>query len=188
MGAEHYLFALFVFALAAMLVVLILRGRNKNRDKEEAEREEREKKMMMMYFEVEDMIDALKEYVEASQGRIEADIRRIETDMAALSALRESLQMMESKIGAQAEAMKAAIVAPPVPPEPIEVQEEETEEDLPLLQVTARNMQDEGKDIDQIAQQMNLSKTEVAFMLKLEKYGRRNQKKINDIQEKKLKF
>ncbi|HBU12464.1 MAG TPA: hypothetical protein DEB31_06975 [Clostridiales bacterium] len=176
MGVEHYLFALFVFVLAAMLVVLIMRGRNKNREKEEEERDEREKKMMMMYFEVEDMIDALKEYVEASREKVEADIRRVETDMSALSAMREGFQLIEERT-----LQPKAESAPEIHESEAPISFEEAAQNGPVLpedglHALALSLQREGKDIGQIAQHMSLSRTEVSFMLKLEQYHQQSQK------------
>ena len=180
MGVEFYVFALFIFALAVMLIVLIFRGKNKNKAKEDEERDERDKKIMMMYFEVEDMIDALKEYVEASRDRIEADISRIETDMQALATMRDSLHLISNHVGARPE---QSAPEPPaeIPPEP-EAKEQDEQ------RTAAVSMKEQGKDVDQIAQQMNLSKTEVAFMLKLDAYRNSGNGEQGKNDEKRLKF
>lgn len=181
MGAEYFLFALFVFALAAMLIVLIMRGRSKNKAKEDGEHEERDKKLMMIYFEVEDMIDALKEYVEASRDRIEADIRRIETDMQALSAMRGSMDMMGVRAGGQIDEVVGD--ADEIPDVIRAGGQGINEPEKSGMVLSAANLVAEGKNIDQIAEELKRSKTEVAFMLKLDAYS----KMVDDAQKTMLK-
>jgi DNA-directed RNA polymerase specialized sigma subunit len=164
MGAEYYLFAVFVFALALILIVLLVWGIKKNKTKEKAEIEEKEQKVMMLYFEVEDMINGLKEYVDVSRDQIEANIKRIETDMQALSTVRESLLNLREK-------PRRDPVAEFAPEAGIEEPPQRDEAQLSLF-----DLHDEGHDVDNIAKKMNLSKTEVAFMLKMNAY-QSNEKK-----------
>lgn len=161
MGAEYYLFALFIFGLAAMLVFLFIRGSKKNKLEDTQGQDEREQKIMMLYFEVEDMINALKEYVEVSKERIQADIDRIETDMQAVKLL---LNHMPSD---QQHEKKAA---EPMPEQ--EVQMEPTKDNMETLRQQVILMSSQGESVEQIAQKLGLSKGEVAFMVKLNQNNR----------------
>lgn len=102
MGVEYYIFALFVFGLAALVVVMLVKGIKKNKTMAEREIEEKEKKVMMLYFEVEDMIEEMKGYVEAQKASLDANIHRIETDMAAVSMLKESMKESFGALEAEA--------------------------------------------------------------------------------------
>ncbi len=160
MGAEYYLFALFVFVLVLLLIILVLKGSKKNKSQEEKDLIEKEQKVMMLYFEVEDMLDGLKEYVESSREKIDGDIKRIETDMRALMTVKD-------------------VLAPPVE----EAAEQDTEpaedapdtEDGPLGEPPLPFIETEG-DVDRIAEKMNISKSEVALMLKMNAYKKLNEK------------
>ncbi len=169
MGVEYYLFALFVFGLVILLLVLFLNGMKKNRKKEEADLDEKEKKVMMLYFEVEDMIEALKEYVDSSKENIETNIKRIETDMQALSTLREGFTYIREESGRQQEIDSFKEMQETRPSIDIVVGTEE--EYIPEEEKTLEDLLREGEDVEAIAKRMNLSKTEVALMLKLNSYN-----------------
>ncbi len=161
MGAEYFLFALFVFGLVALLIVLFLRGMKQNRKQEEEGIEEKEKKVMMLYFEVEDMIEAFKQYVEVSRESMENNLRRIETDMHALGTLREGLGM----ISEQRERISREHVEEP-PAIDITVGEEE---ELPPAE--EEPAEDIPEDVEAAAKRLNISKTEVELRRKFAQLG-----------------
>ncbi len=151
MGAEYYLFAVFVFALVLILIILFVWGVKKNKAKDIVEIEEKEQKVMMLYFEVEDMINGLKEYVDASREKIEIDIKRIETNMQALSTLKEGLINMAQRPRHDMEQDFTVF------------QEQENGNDKRRGRAAVVfDLHDEGHDVGNIAKRMNLSKTEVA--------------------------
>jgi hypothetical protein len=166
-GAEYYLFALFVFALVAILAVLFIYGAKRNRAKDEQERKRKEEKLMMMYFEVEDMIDGLKEYVDASREKIETAIKRVETDMQALSTMKESLFALRER--------SDAYMTPVV----LEAHPAEAPQENPEGQLSLFDLNKAGHDVENIAKQMNLSKTEVELMLKFRQISPAEKKRIN---------
>lgn len=169
MGAEYYLFALFIFVLAALLVVLFLWGSKRRKSKNEQAIDEKEKKVMMLYFEVEDMLDSLKEYVEASREKIEGDVKRIETDMQALRLVKDSLPIDDAKMDEEQQAT-------PIEKETDEEPVIEKREDKARI---APELVELGGDISRIAEKMDISKSEVQLMLKMNAY-----KKINFKQRK----
>lgn len=159
MGAEYFLFALFVFGLVALLIALFLRGMKQNRKHEEEGIDEKEKKVMMLYFEVEDMIEAFKQYVEASRENMENNLKRIETDMHALSTLREGLGI----INEERERMSRERAEEP-PHQPIDISVGE-EEELPPSE------EPEPEDVESAAKRLNVSKTEIELMRKFGQYS-----------------
>ncbi|MGI6152246.1 MAG: hypothetical protein ACOYJB_00235 [Christensenellaceae bacterium] len=168
MGVEYYIFALFVFGLAVMLVFLILHGKKKRKNDGEKELEEKEKKIMMLYFEVEDMIDSFKEYVEAHMDKLDSDIRRVETDLNAVSLIRESISVSEKRLAENAadtadvgEQLSMGIRIEPADRLP------GAAEGADQKKQAAIKMFEDGCGIDQIVRDTGLSKGEVAFMLKL---------------------
>jgi len=157
MGAEYYLFAVFVFALILILIVLLVWGLKKNKSKDKEEVEKKEQKVMMLYFEVEDMINGLKEYVDASREKTAMDIRRIEMDMQMLSTAKESLVNTHGKPHIE-------LVKPEDKPDGEAERQNEG-------QISLFNLHDEGHDVENIAKIMNKSKTEVELMIKMQAYN-----------------
>lgn len=167
MGMEYYLFALFVFALSVILIVIVIYGTKRNKAKEDKERAKKEEKLMLMYFEVEDMIESLKEYVDFSREKTEADIRRIETDMQALSTVKESLLVLQENMQQNTNIMHNIN-------EDIEIEnysESKFNENLTDENSYKKDFSspDSGKDVDEIAKELNRSRSEIELMLKLKK-------------------
>lgn len=174
MGAEYYMFAVFVVGLVALLAFLVVKGVQKNRGVQKEELEEREKKIMSLYFEVEDMIEALREYVDANKDRLRGEISRLETDM-------QALQIMENAVR-QELLMTPPVQEPPRPrpqaenkvplqrPRP-KKEERKVPESRAGLRRVALEMEAKGYDIERIAREMHLSKGEVSFMLKLKTHN-----------------
>jgi hypothetical protein len=172
MGAEYYLFALFVFGLVALLIVFFLKGMKKNRVREEEELGEKEKKVMMLYFETEDMIEALKEYVESSRESIDGNIKRVETDMQALATLRDGLDLLKQQYEEKRESPPALPAAPPEQPPAIVELSEAARARREKKERREMDLEKTGEDVDSIAERMNISKGEAALMLKLSAYGK----------------
>ncbi len=161
MGAEYYLFALFVFGLVALLIALFLRGMKQNRKQEEEGIDEKEKKVMMLYFEVEDMIEAFKQYVETSRESMENNLRRIETDMHALGALREGLGFISEE--RERISRERAEEQPP-----IDITVGEGDELPPAEEEAAA--EEEPEDVEAAARRRGVSKTEIELMRKFGQY------------------
>lgn len=166
MGMEYYLFALFVFALSVILIVIVIYGTKRNKAKEDKERAKKEEKLMIMYFEVEDMIESLKEYVDFSREKTEADIRRIETDMQALSTVKESLLFLQENMQNSVN-ITQSINETIEPIENVEIIDENLK-DKPSKTKNFESAQAE-KDVDDIAKELNRSRSEIELMMKLKK-------------------
>lgn len=171
MRLEYYLFALFVFALAVILAVLIIYGLRKNKGKEDAERAKKEEKLMMMYFEVEDMIESLKEYVEQTREKINADIRRIETDMSALSTVKESLFVLRD--AKQHESEEAKPETPKIN-ENLKKPGEQAEKPTAAAEITREfTLEEAGNgacEVRDVARELDRSRSEIELMLKMQKF------------------
>lgn len=176
MGAEYYMFAVFVVGLVALLAFLVVKGVQKNRGVQKEELEEREKKIMSLYFEVEDMIEALREYVDANKDRLRSEIGRLETDMQALqimeNAVRQEILMTPPVQEAQprpreAQAERKVPIQRPRPKK----EERKVPESRAGMRRVALEMEAKGYDIERIAREMHLSKGEVSFMLKLKTHN-----------------
>jgi len=172
MGAEYYMFAVFVVGLVALLAFLVVKGVQKNRGVQKEELEAREKQIMSLYFEVEDMIEALREYVDANKDRLRGEIDRLETDMRAL-------QIMENAIRQEIQLKPPVQETRPAPQLRVEKkvrpkqkkEERKRPESRAGLRRIALDMEAKGYNIERIAREMHLSKGEVSFMLKLKTHN-----------------
>ena len=155
-GFEVFLFALMVFGMVLIVTYMILHARQKQAGMTQQDWEQREEKLMLLYFEVEDMINGLKEYVENARSVIELehDRARAEADGLALGrALKEVRQT-------------APPPPPPAPePDPEPRVEEMTEREALHEQVRALARQ--NMSAAEIAEEVQLSKSEVRLILRL---------------------
>lgn len=154
-GFEVFLFALMVFGMVLVVTYMILHARQKQAGMSQQEWEQREEKLMLLYFEVEDMINGLKEYVENARSVIELehDRARAEADGLELGkALREVRQAAAPAVP-EPEPMKA--------PEPAALSEQEE------LHEQVRALARQRKTAAEIAEEVQLSKSEVRLILRL---------------------
>ena len=63
MGIEYFLFALMLFGMVLIVFFLFFSGKSRARKAEENEWAEKKEKLMLLYFEVQDMIDGLRDEV-----------------------------------------------------------------------------------------------------------------------------
>ncbi len=114
--SEWYLFAAFVFLLAALLVWFYKRTPRSQRKREEKSFE-REVKLFKLYQNIEDLMDGFEAYVEELQrtlGQDSEDIkRRVEALEAQHAALRHALRIIGAQ-SAQAAAQESVPESPAV--------------------------------------------------------------------------
>ena len=151
MGFENYLFAIFVFGLAAVLVVILVKGLNKNRAERDLLLEAKEKKLEQMYAEITDLLEALESYIEDNK---EGFRRELEQTRLYLDDMKRMKYMEEApKIEVE---NKPVIVEPPV------INKGE-------LKQQALKLSRSGYSIGDIAEELGLSRGEVSFILSLSK-------------------
>lgn len=154
------LFTLLVFGMVLIVLFIVLRARQQSKkDMMTAkEYEAKEEKLMLLYFEVEDMINGLKEYVENAREVLSLEYDRVQAQAQGLKIVQEVTQQM-------------AAPAPPPEPEPEEVVVEEEEESNPPtkkgLYDLAAEMIRQGRNPAQIAEELNLSRSEVTIIERL---------------------
>lgn len=156
-GLEVFLFALLIFGMVLIITFMILHSREKQAGMTQKDWEQKEEKLMLLYFEVEDMISGLKEYVENARSVIELEYDRARAEVNGLElgrALKETQQTQ----------------APPpvVPLEPaveVEIGPEVSERDALHEQVLELARQ--NRTAAEIAEEVQLSKSEVRLILRL---------------------
>lgn len=164
MGIEYYLFALFVFALVLIVLFLVFKGRKRKDTLADMHYEEKVQKLMGIYFEAEDMMNSLKEYVTHVNETIELQFKRLEAEEKRIETLNERfLQERPLKPAGKAvpevktETEKAE--SRKAPPEKEKKAEDLSSRALKLYQM--------GKTENEIAEELSISKGEVRFVLKL---------------------
>ncbi len=163
MGAEYYLFAAFVFGLVVIILFLIFRGLKQKDALAEMNYEEKVQKLMGIYFEAEDMTNALKEYVVHVNDSIDLQLKRIEAEVKRLETIREAL------------VREASYTAPQVSEVNQKSENSSPQEaGVPLEKKSADNRNGKvlklfsiGKSENEIAEELSISKGEVSFILKL---------------------
>ncbi len=161
MGAEYYIFALFVFALALIVVFLVLKGTKKNKSFGEKMHEEREKRLMSLYFEVEDMLEEVKGYIEKSQESLNLQARKLEMDLRELMA-----QGMIPKETAASEKPEP-VRQPEFEIKKIEKKENSKPSRESDLNEKVLKLYQDGMKVSAIAEKLKLAKGEILFILKL---------------------
>lgn len=148
------LLALLIFGMVLVVLFIILRAKQQSK-KEFMTAEEyaaKEEKLMMLYFEVEDMINGLKEYVEHAREVLSLEYDRVQAQAAGLRVVQQ----------APAEA------APFEPPPPVHEEDDSIPEQSKRdLYDIAAQMLREGKATAEIAEELHLSRSEVAMIQRL---------------------
>lgn len=152
MGFENYLFAAFVFGLAAILVVLLLKGMSKNRTERDLLWEAKEKKLEQMYAEVTDLMEALESYLEENKEGLRRELEQVRLYLDDV----KRIKYMEET------------------PKKIEIEKKPAVEEIPAqskgdLKLEALRLSRSGYSIGDIAEELGLSRGEVSFMLNLSK-------------------
>lgn len=156
-GLGILLFSLLIFGMVLIILFIVLRAKSQQQKgmMTEKEYEEKEEKLMLLYFEVEDMINGLKEYVENAREVLSLEYDRVQAQATGLKIVQQVQQP-----------------SPPAPepePEPVPDPEEE-EEELPTkksLYELAGEMLRQGRSPAQIAEELNLSRSEVTIIQRL---------------------
>lgn len=169
MGWENYVFAAFIFLLLGLLAFMVVKALRKNNEDDALYKMEREQRMLALYGKMDEMADAIEEYVEESKKEIDKKIRRID------EVIRQFEEREHSEIVSLVE--KIAMDSAAAKAEPLDQREEESKE-MEKEEISIRDMRDEifkmnsqGMDVDQIAEALGYSKGEIRFMLSL-KQGR----------------
>lgn len=156
------LFSLMIFGMVLIVLFIILRARaQRKKDMMTAkEYEAKEEKLMLLYFEVEDMINGLKEYVENARQVLSLEYDRVQAQAQGLRIVQQVQQMPAAQ--------------PEPEPEPAEPEPEPEPEEPEPEQPTKKNLYDlaadmirQGRSPAQIAEELNLSRSEVAIIERL---------------------
>lgn len=162
MGIEIFLFALMVFGMVLVILAMVLYAR-KQREQAMSDEEfnEKEQKLMLLYFEVEDMITGLKEYVERAREVLGLEFDRLQAQAAAVStsAERTARERTDDRVPAPVE-------TEPPGPEPL-LDPAPGPADKRTLYDLAADMARQNVDPAQIAEELHLSRSEITFIKKL---------------------
>lgn len=160
-GLEVFLFALLVFGMVLIITYMILHSREKQAGMTQKEWEQKEEKLMLLYFEVEDMISGLKEYVENARSVIELEYDRARSEANGLE-LGKVLRETQKQQSAPPEP------APVVPLEPaVDVQIGSDVFGRDALHEQVLELARQNKTPAEIAEEVQLSKSEVRLILRL---------------------
>lgn len=163
---EFFLFALMVFGMVLVVLYMVLRSRQQRAEEGSATDEEwakKEEKLMMLYFEVDDMIAGLKEYVENARQVTELEYGRVE-------ALMKGAQAAPAQ---QPAASTSSMIDVTTPDEPLPIGPDEP--DRPVAQELDRReryemaaqLLREQMPPQRIAEELHLSSSEIAILQKL---------------------
>lgn len=162
MEMEYFLFALMIFGMGMVIAVLFLIFRGGKKDnaekrKDQSALEDQEKKVMLLYFEVEDMLNSLKEYISHTDETIRLKTEKLEA-LADTIYLKSTLDFdkmehIESDAQSEAERKESKAVL--------------KDEDLHKKIMECYR---DGKAEDEIAEKYRISRSEVRFIIKL--YGK----------------
>lgn len=161
MGWENYVFAAFIFALLALLAFMVVKALRKNSDEDSLYKMEREQRMLALYAKMDELADAIEEYVEESKREIDEKLLRIDTLIHEFEE-REHMEIMSL-------VEKMSVDRPAVQPEPVieETAPEEEQTTIGDMREEIFRMSDEGMSADEIAEALGYSKGEIGFMLRL---------------------
>lgn len=157
-GLEVFLFALLVFGMVLIVTFMVLHSRQKQAAMTQKDWEQKEEKLMLLYFEVEDMISGLKEYVENARSVIELEYDRARAEANGL------------ELGKVLKETRAAAPepAPVVPLEPaVEVEIGAGSAGRNALHEQVLELARQNKTAAEIAEEVQLSKSEVRLILRL---------------------
>lgn len=174
MGAEVYLFAIFVFVLLCVLLILyrfmIIGAKQKltkESDEDAAAKKEKEERLFRLYQNMEEMMDNFEAYIEETRESVEAakaDMRRQAQTISDLIARAEATEMNARNATAMlrhtdkpAEPKKEAVAAAPAAAE--EGSRRATKQDA------IRELLAKGLTVEQIAQRLELSINEVRLVV-----------------------
>jgi hypothetical protein len=160
MPFEYFLFAFFVFVLAAVLIVLYrqLGAPQRKAQADEAARSqgerERQERLFRLYQNIEEMMDSFEGYLEQSREQMQAEHARMEEQIAEVRALCDRAEALGERLD-HAEAQGSAAQAHAAAAEP----EGQRRAD------TVRTMLDQGKTPEQIARAMDVSINEIKLIV-----------------------
>lgn len=151
LGIEVFLFALMVFGMVLIIVFMILHARKQRAGEDDQKMDQRKEELMLLYFEVEDMINGLKEYVENARSVMELEFDRAKAEQEGLE-LGKALKETQKSI--------------PEPAEPAAAEEILSEEGEDLHEMV-RELARRKMSAAEIAEELQLSKSEVRLILRL---------------------
>lgn len=162
MEIEYFLFALMIFGMGMVVAVLFLIFRggkkdNSEKGKDQSALEDQEKKVMLLYFEVEDMLNSLKEYISHTDETIRLKTEKLEalSDTIHLKSTLgfDKIEQVEGDAQSEAGKNESEVV----------LQDEE-------LHKKIMECYQEGKAEAEIAEKYRISRSEVRFIIRL--YGK----------------
>lgn len=148
-GVAQYVFALFVFVLAASLIFLFVKLLGGSRKKVDERLLEREQRMERLFNNIQESLEAAEQYIEESKRDIAVERERINNALEEVNLLKLELEMRPMEIEHT---------------EPI-VEIEEEPQKLPMRSEVSKLAQ-EGYSVSEIARKLGYSKTEVSLMLR----------------------
>lgn len=152
MGLSNYLFALYVFGLCALLVVLFVKGTRGKAELIKQDLEKKEQDLLVLQAEVKDMMMVLESYMYESKENLVSERNKIQylIDRFELMLEKQKLDQSEKAVpAAQEEEQRQELVA----------DKQRYEEVVKLKQ--------QGMSIDQIAEQLGVSKGATNFILEI---------------------
>lgn len=165
MGIEIFLFALMVFGMVLVILAMILSAK-KQREQAMSEEEfnEKEQKLMLLYFEVEDMLKGLKEYVEHSRELLGLEFDRLQAQASALATTAGRNSADEQPVYRE-----SPEYGPVYEPAEVQAEHEPPPEvtDKQTMYEIAKDMLRRGAAPAQIAEELHLSRSEITFIQKL---------------------
>jgi len=165
MDFSYYIFAGFVFVLAAFLVLMIKKVKGADAKNEKIV-DEKEKKLFKLYQSLEEMISDAEEFADEVKKDISADKKDIKSMLEKADNLFQETQdeiynhlksMDEAKSTAKKSAPVKKKAAPKKPMKALSRNEK------------VRLLKKEGKSIEDISKQLSISQGEVALIIGLER-------------------
>lgn len=156
LGIEVFLFALMVFGMVLIIVFMVLHAKKQREGEDAQSLDQKKEEIMLLYFEVEDMINGLKEYVENARNVIELEFDRAKAEQEGLELGKVLRETQERTVQQRA---PEPVKAPPA--------QEVYPEDGEALHETVREMARQNMSAAEIAEELQLSRSEVRLILRL---------------------
>ena len=156
LGIEVFLFALMVFGMVLVVVFMVLHAKKQKAGEDARSLDQKKEEIMLLYFEVEDMINGLKEYVENARSVMELEFDRARAEQEGLELGKVLRESREART-------QPAVSEPVKTPPAAELIPEEGED----LHEVVREMARQNMSAAEIAEELQLSRSEVRLILRL---------------------
>ncbi len=169
MNMEYYIFALFVFALVVIVLALVFKWRSQRQKEKQTDYEDKMQKLMVTYFEIEDMANSLRDYIAHTSETLELQYKKLEFEASKMEEMREQRRAEASHVIYQSNVTRMEQM--PVnrveiaPPQEVSA----ASQSAPKCAQEVLRMLAEGKNEDQIAEALAISKAEIRFIAKVNK-------------------